>query len=221
MWEMILPYLNELEPGEALRQFREWFPEGIEETPASDLKTKYDTLASAIITDKDHGLIKEFRKDITANQRIREGKHFNLQHLIAAYQAYIDHFKAFDTWENRDLFLKKVIGYVQRQMTAYDAQIHCSDLRNVLDKEFSFNRTLILENGVKFFPLGINSGLGFSFACYGASARSYVMFEPWALEGFEKLTVHVLKNYVEQKQLALAELKESLEQGMSYPFANR
>lgn len=64
MWEMILPYFECLEQGEALRQFQGQFPSGIEETPAAELKAYYDAIALAIIHDEDHGLsvIERFRK---------------------------------------------------------------------------------------------------------------------------------------------------------------
>ncbi|HBC0466973.1 TPA: hypothetical protein K0O58_000523 [Legionella pneumophila] len=169
MWEMMLPYFECLEQGEALRQFQGQFPSGIEETPAAELKAYYDAIALAIIHDEDHGLsvIERFRKKITCQKEITQGKHFNLQHLIAVYQAYIDNFHALGNWNNRDLFWQKVIGYVQRQMTAYDAQIHCSGVvRCFLDKESSFSRTFELSNDKELFPLQIDSGLGFDFACY-------------------------------------------------------
>jgi hypothetical protein len=42
MWEMMLPYFESLEQEEALRQFNEQFPNGIEETPASELIADYN-----------------------------------------------------------------------------------------------------------------------------------------------------------------------------------
>ncbi len=72
-------------------------------------------------------------------------------------------------WDNRNLFWQKVIGYVRRQMTAYDAQIHCSDVKSVLDNESSFSKTFELSHDKKLFPLQVDSGLGFDFACYNYS----------------------------------------------------
>ncbi len=169
MWEMMLPYFAGLEKGEALRQFHEQFPEGIEdEVSAEDLKEYYNAIALAIISHKDQGLsaIEKFRKQIAFQGEITQGKHFNLQHLIAAYQTYIDYFDALTNWDNRDLFWQKVIGYVQRQMTAYDAQVHCSGIQSVLETERAFSRTLKFPGGEKFFPLSVDSGLGFDFACF-------------------------------------------------------
>ncbi len=95
MWEMMLPYFEGLEQGEALRQFDEQFLNGIEdEISAEEIKDYYNAIALAIINDENHGLsvIEGFRKEITCQKEITQGKHFNLQHLIAAYQAYIDNF---------------------------------------------------------------------------------------------------------------------------------
>ncbi|HFD2380890.1 TPA: hypothetical protein ACT96X_001406 [Legionella pneumophila] len=220
MWEMMLPYFNGLEEGEALRQFNEQFPNGIEDdVSAEQLKDYYNAIALAIINDEDHGLsvIEGFRKDITSKKEITQGKHFNLQHLVAAYQAYIDNFNTLANWPNRDLFWQKVIGYVQRQMTAYDAQIHCSGVNRVLDNENSFARKLKFSNGGEFFPLQLDSGLGFTIACYsyhdsaGAEPHSGRAGAAW---------LPVLWMRVEKlcgaKTDALAGLRESLEQGMVY-----
>ncbi len=207
MWEMMLPYFESLEQGEALRQFNEQFPNGIEETPASELKADYNVIALAIINDEDNGLsvIEGFRKKITSQKEITQGKHFNLQHLIAAYQAYIDNFNTLATWSNRDLFWQKVIGYVQRQMTAYDAQIHCSGVKSVLDNEKSFSRTFKFCNGGEFFPLVPEVGLGFNFACFSYYAAG-VGLRPAEMLG----NGADLKNFVEQQQTHLRDLESHL-----------
>src|SRR5437764_7250617 len=146
---MMLPYFEGIEAGEALRQYCEWFPEGIEDTPASALQADYNAIALAIVADEDKGLsvIEQFRIDINSQKEIRQGKHFNCQHLIAAYQAYIEHFDALGNWNNLDLFWQKVIGYVQRQLTAYDAQVHCSGIHSVLDNKNNFSRGFHFANG--------------------------------------------------------------------------
>ena len=216
MWNMMLPYLESLEKGEALRQFHEQFPNGIEDDVlAEQLKDYYNALALAIINHADHGqsAIEEFRQGITSQKEIEQGKHFNLQHLLAAYQAYIDNFDALTTWDNRDLFWKKVIGYVQRQMTAYDAQVHCSGVKSVLDNENAFKRLFGFCNGGEFFPLSVDSGLGFDFGCYSVAGRyavallgltlSLLASAAWVGRG-------LLKSYVERKQMCLLDLESHL-----------
>jgi len=210
MWEMMLPYFKELDKGEALRQFYDQLPEGIEgDVSAEELKLYYNDIASAIIKDDDNDLsaIERFRKEITSQNEITQGKHFNLQHLVAAYQAYIDNFDALATSVKRDTFWQKIIGYVQRQMTAYDAQVHCSGIQN----ETKFSRTLSLANSGEFFPLSCDSGLGFDF----------VVFSRCSVGGGESRVVAALvalvaRKLCETKTNNLDELRESLEQGMRY-----
>lgn len=235
MWEMMLPYFNGLDEGEALRQFHEQFPNSIEDdVSAKELKDYYNAIALAIINDQDHGLsvIEGFRKEITSQKEITYGKHFNLQHLIAAHKAYIDNFNAFVNWKNRDLFWQKVIGYVQRQMTTYDAQIYCSGLDRVLDNENSFERKLGFSNGNKFFPLVDGSGLGFDFACFSYycwleapirhdSRVGYLRARACATSGKSYDPAGLLLRYhadelCRAKTEALAGLRESLEQGVHY-----
>ena len=211
MWEMMLQFM---EPEEASRQFHEWFPNGIEETPAK-LSIDYDTIALSIIHDADQGesAIKGFRSDITRQKEITQGVHFDLHHLLAAYQTYINHFDAFGTWEKRDLFWNQVIGYVQRQMTAYDAQIHCSGVQSVLDNPRSFSRGLKLANAGDFFPLFPDSGLGFDFGCYSYYGLGGNL---WARRSPQTLGTGRLEKLCRAKTEALAGLRESLGQGARY-----
>lgn len=219
MWEMMRPYIGK---EEALRQFHNWFPEGIEEAPTvAVLKPKYHAIAKAIIDDVDKGksAIESFREEITRQKKIKHGKHFNLNHLVAAYAAYIDNFEALDSWDNRDSFWRKVIGYVQRQMTAYDAEVHCFGIKDVLNNAASFSRSLKLGKGGTFFPLVADAGLGFEFACFSyAPARRARTRAGWGGDS-GNLPVQdlvALENYITQKTEALADLKESLESGVSY-----
>lgn len=207
MWEMILNYL---EQGEALRQFNEQFPNGIEDdVSAEELKPYYNNIASAIINDEDNGIsaIEAFRKEITAKKEITQGKHFNFGHLVAANQAYIDNFAALKNWNNRDLFWQKVIGYAQRQMSTYDAQVHCSGINSVLEDESEFSRTLSFSNGGEFFPLSCDSGLGFEFGTY---SYFFCRFVASTLR-CGRIGVHSgLQNCMEQKQTSLQDLQSHL-----------
>jgi hypothetical protein len=215
MWEMMLPYFTKLEEKEPLKQFHEWFPNGIEEVPESEFQAHYNAIASAIITDADHGhaMIEQFRSDL-CKKEITHGKHFNLQELVAAYQAYVHHFDALGTWDNRDLFWPKVIGYVQRQMTAYDAQVHCSGVQSVLENNDAFSRSLAFYKGGTFFPLSVDAGLGFDFGCMPAEERCFGDLPGGGAAGVaavRRLRAG-LKNYVEQKQNHLSDLESHLRQ---------
>ncbi len=225
MWEMMLPYFECLEQGEALRQFNEQFPNTIEDTPACELQAYYNAIALAIIQNEDKGLfvIEQFRKEITSQNKIIQGKHFNPQHLIAAYQVYMNHFDNFDVaghWVNKNLFWQKVIGYVLRQMTAYDAQIHCSGIITVLDNEKSFARRLDFVDCEVFFPLDTDTGLGFDFACYSdLSACSMRSGIQECLDVIRRTTPTIespLEKLFRLKTDALAVLRDSLKEEMYY-----
>lgn len=220
MWQMMLPYFDGLEVGEALRQFNEQFPNGIEEDDtAEDLIPHYNAIARAIINDEDLGqsAIKAFREYISAQKEIHQGRHFNFQHIVAAHQAYVDNFDALKNWNNRDLFWQKVVGYAQRQMTTFDAQVHCSGIKSVLDNGDKFVRTLSLANGGQVFPTTDFNRLGFDFAlfsyfewCSGSLAIERGFIHETAL------IVGIFKELCRAKTDELAGLKESLGHGVRY-----
>jgi hypothetical protein len=214
MWEMMLQYLDK---GEALKQFKEQFPKGVkDDVSAQELKPYYNAIASAISNNQDNGLsaIEAFRVDLTSQKEIKQGKHFNLQHLVAAYQVFIDHFRTFQNLEQRNLFWQKVIGYVQSQMTAYDAQVHCSGIERVLSNNSEFSRTLTFCNGGNFFPLSGDSGLGFDFAAARSGYTGKWMSKRSSWGG--RVSIYPTKRFIEKKLESLANLKESLEQGLCY-----
>ncbi len=186
MWEMMIPYFKRLEQDQRnplegktarevmLEQFNEQFPDGLigaeqVQKEYAEIKAYYDTLVTNIADEEGaeakEKILDEFRVNInTAGTTVRSGKHFNMQHLLAAYHTYNDKFNELGTWDNRDLFWVKVIGFVQRQIPAHYAQAHCNGLRQVAACADNFRRTLKLGSGV-FFPLS-GGGLGFDFAVY-------------------------------------------------------
>lgn len=211
MWEMMLTYFENLAEGEAKRQFDEQFPNGIEEdVSANELQNYYNTLAVAVSNHEDHGLsaIEEFRNEINSQNEIRQGKHFNMQHIVAACQAYtanFGHLSKRANWDHRNFFWQKVIGYLQRQMTAYDAQVYCSGLKGVSDNELNFKRKFKFYNGRDFFPLSADSGLGFDFAIQ--STYAYALKYAGGVRG---LMPELDQNYIELKQTHLLDLESRL-----------
>ena len=237
MWEMMEPYFDELETQgkiesareEKKAQFDAQFPAGIEDEPADNLKTIYDDVAQKIVdakgdTTKIDAALADFRPKVnTQGKTVKSGKHFNMQHLLAAYQAYLENFDKLDDADELDEFWQQVIGYVQRQMPANYAQAHCSGIQSVLDKAANFKRTLDFSNSDKFFPLKPEenkAGLGFDFA----AAR--VPFRPVAAPLLVLCTMHrrlslrpmlraALRSYVKQKQNHLGALNCSLRESQS------
>ncbi|MDP3268430.1 MAG: hypothetical protein Q8M40_05210 [Legionella sp.] len=215
MWSMILPYFKDLEKTEASQQFQEQFPNEIkDEISADKLIENYNKIALAIINDDNSyfSLMEKFRKEFTLTKVIKQGSHFNLQHLIAAYQAFINNLNNFNTQDKKDLFFKQIIGYVQRQLTAYDAQILCSGIKKVLDDETFFERKLDLYKGKVFFPLIDNSGLGYDFACisYFEGEAKEKSILPANVAGGWRGVIKLLSKLDDTKTKALSELERTL-----------
>ena len=230
MWQMMMPYFASLGEGEALKQFNSQFPSGIVDTPANELQLIYDKLAQAIINNEDGGTkeIEAFRVEITKNDKITTGKHFNEQHLVAVFNSYVKNFDALVTWDNRAKFWCQVVGYVQRQMPTNTAQAHCSGLSRVND-----NGGVLLSrgrdypyNGGSFPSRGTSEGLGFDFALDAfyvvgfprasgyvrpIAVGSWPMQAAWIATGARPLVLAKLTNYVNQNSAGLIRLRESLE----------
>lgn len=230
MWEIMLPYLEGLENGKekALQQFNEQFPKGINDVPASDLKPYYSKILQTRTNDMGAGLllIEEFIKKITCQKTISQGKHFNMQELIAAYQVCFEHYRADtlnDFYDARTSFFI-VISYLQRQMTAYDMQMHCSGLNNVLKDETSFRRTFKLStngryNGKIMFPYPgfdpTNLCLNFVISSEDCSTAQTCLSE-LQLYRLANKGKGVLEQLCQRKTEALAQLGEFLKQGVDY-----
>jgi hypothetical protein len=218
MWQMMMPYFDGLEEGEALKQFKSQFPSGIVDTPANQLQPMYDALAQAIINDEDGGTkaIEAFRVEITKNDNITTGKHFNEQHLVAVLNAYVENFDALGTWDNRDKFWCQVVGYVQRQMPTNTAQAHCYGLSRVNDNGgVLLSRSLDYRYGGGSFPsFESSAGLGFDFglAVMWGGPLEGLQGRPdtgWASRIFDKLC--------KSKSASLNGLQESLEPNQPHP----
>lgn len=175
MWESMMGFFTVLEKKgvidsaqkEMKRQFDDQFPQGIKDTPFTDLLPLYNELADAIISNQDNSdsAIALFRSEITKHREITSGKHFNMQHLTAAYQSYINNFNRLKTHDNRDKFWQKVIGYVQRQMPANCMQEFLSGVASIIKDPDLFKRTLKTKNGIQLFPqASSDTGLGFDYA---------------------------------------------------------
>ncbi|HFL3347701.1 TPA: hypothetical protein ACG3NC_000433 [Legionella pneumophila] len=68
-----------------------------------------------------------------------------------------------------------------------------------------------MSNDKKLFPLQIDSGLGFDFACYSYYVgRCFTCAPESPVDTFDGLS---LKNYVEKKQLHLLDLESYLNKG--------
>ncbi len=209
MANMIEPYLLALDEGEALlqQQIATQFPQAMRATPAYD----FSGLVKAI--DMNQGEIvelalKKFRVEMTPNDVIASGMHFNTAHLIKAYEVYRDHFPTWDKTQ-RSTFWINVIGFLQRQMPAALAQAYCNGLYQLAFTDKSLERHFNLYGEETFYPLSLetHSGLGFKYAI-AANRDGGMQTDSRGRRGRPPVNeLSALKAYLEKLYLKLEEFK--------------
>jgi hypothetical protein len=166
MLKMMNSYVNQVEHGE------EQFATIIKEADEAAKKQKpYDFfLLAACFTCGDSAQIKEaldtFRNHFRP-RAIKNEKSFNIGNLLKAYDVYVNNYTE---WSNqqRSLFWRQVIGYLQRSLPACYAQAFCQGLYNVTKGNWPLRRELKLQRDQDFYAGDINEqvGLGFDFAVH-------------------------------------------------------
>ena len=208
----------------AAQQFNEQFPDGFDYPPCT---YDFSVLATAITADQvlhqDHNptvvknpsestkaLLAQFRNDFLPKEAVTSGHHFNLNHLLKAFEVYNAHWHQ---WNGNQcsLFWCQVIGYLERLVPAVDAQAFCQGLYYFLEQKQPAARGFKVESWdtspeAPYFPLPSgSSGLGFDSGIYiawaGAGGRAGRIEERGAR--------HYLKKYVEQKHQILSALSNT------------
>ena len=182
MWQMMEPYFKKLNNGqeEKAKQFNKIFPNG--KLPA---QTRYnfvplvkvindspaECIALALAKQQNETplckALNRFREEFKALS-LKE-YYYNPRNLVGVLSIYIMQFKHLQwSLEQRDLFWRQVVGYVQRYEPACYAQALCQGLYS-LKKEEALQRSLDFkygECGGQFYPVSSISsdGLGFDFA---------------------------------------------------------
>ncbi|KTD14322.1 hypothetical protein [Legionella israelensis] len=196
--KIIEPYFDKLpnEAEEKARQFNKAFPNGFPDQTSYD----FSTLIQVITTSSDDNILDALEKKQN-NTRICEAlnifrkeftdlsmkeKYFNPQHLIEAFNVYNQQFIPW-SFNQLSLFWCQIIGYIQRYLPAYYAQVFCQRLDSLVEEKKSFTRSLTFENDSKvFYPLSSSSsGLGFDYAIFDGELV-YITY-PYVHLGFEKL----------------------------------
>lgn len=114
--------------------------------------------------------LREFKDSLrsTSGTLITQGKHFNSKLLLEALELYQHYFFAFGGVNSpkNNLFLRQIIGYIQRFLPVSYAQFFCS--RNYNGKLTRSLKFLNHRENVVFFPLDLNpdSRLGFDYAAW-------------------------------------------------------
>ena len=97
----------------------------------------------------------------------------SLQHLLRAFTRYKDKFNQWgaideDTkWMKRDLFVRQIIGFVQRFLPALEAQVFARGLYATVENKEKVPESFKFSNGwgYNIYPLTrVCSGLGFDYA---------------------------------------------------------
>ena len=216
-------------------QFYEQFPNGIVDYPESAYYAKFNALAAAITEDlvlrqtQDYipaivknpsettkALLVQLRNDFLPKEAVTSGHHFNLNHLLKAFEVYNAHWDEWN-WNQRSLFWCQVIGYVERLVPAVDAQAFCMGLYYLLEQKQPLARGFKLENwGVNgadfYFPAsGGAGGLGFDFGIYIALARGHGAVE-LRLRPVDCGAMRFIEQLCRAKTSGLDSFKQHLEQ---------
>jgi len=145
--------------------------------------------------------LQAFRDYLKPQTVIKKGKHFNTQLLVKALEKYIgEQYDLFGGHLNNPknlLFLRQVIGYIERYLPANLAQAFCQGLGYAARQ--SLERNLKLKDSSFFYPrdLSSSSGLGFNHAVWGGWDRGAVDMIGATIDGGWSRS---WKAYVEQKQ---------------------
>ena len=167
---------------ELVRQYQEIFPEGHDAYYQKQTPFDFSQIVEAISQSSDADVqkalslelpnqtvlwsgLEQFRADFT--QRSSQETVFNPQHLLKAFELYDSQFDRW-SWNQRDLFWRQVVGFVQRFLPANSAMDFAQGLYNRVEakekSKRSFNFTF---GGGAIFPPSFDSfsGLGYEFAC--------------------------------------------------------
>lgn len=156
MAEIIMDYFEKLPDGnkEALDQFNEQFPDGIEEEKEYDFEPLTNALSNCnnwdefVNDEKSKEAFKHFQINFKRGI-VDKGKLFNLPNLINAMKILddINYTKLPCYYELRDFFWLNVIRYLQTLLPVNVAQLLCGDLWSILDHDKPFVRSLEMRYG--------------------------------------------------------------------------
>jgi hypothetical protein len=97
--------------------------------------------------------------------------------LLAAYKAYVENFRAFSSWEQREAFCVRVIGLVLTALPPEMGKIFCERPYDVVtdnNRKISDRaQALMLEGSYPFYRSSRDSraGVGFKYLCIGGGRR--------------------------------------------------
>jgi hypothetical protein len=217
MLKMMEEYITDLDL--AALQRTEQYPEGIEEQSVFNFKTILEAIKASDDLDAQLALNKHdndsplckalntFRRQFKVH--VMNEKNFNPQHLLRAFQLYDEQFDNFRISEQRDLFWRQVIGYVQRFLPACDRQTFAQGIYFLVEESEPLKRSFDFHDGNGSFPVNFDeshSGLGFDYAAYVALIVDGQLLDAgWAasllsLENLCRTKTSDLQNFMQPRQ---------------------
>ncbi|ABS78548.2 hypothetical protein CBUD_A0050 (plasmid) [Coxiella burnetii Dugway 5J108-111] len=201
MVEVIVGFLDAVDPGEKYRQYQAQFP--AEEEKAESLRQQEDlealqTIVTAIghaspracaqvldheenISDNDDeaktllAALNVFRNDVKPKGVIKTGKQFNIQLLIQAFQFYDKNYETFGGFNSpkNNLCWCKIIGYLQRFVPACYAQAFAQGIYYIVEGGEGLRRSFNFRfSDGSYFPLDTVPNIRWGYNCAGAGLGS-------------------------------------------------
>ena len=186
--ELCAMLANYMPEEEMARQYQEIFPKGHEtysqEQTPFDFSQIMETISQSSDEDVEKALrlelpnntelwrnIEQFRLEFT-NRSSQEAV-FNPQHLLKAFALYDSQFDGLN-WNQRDLFWRQVVGFIQRFLPANIAMDFAQGLYNRVENQEKSARSFKFKYGnSSIFPPVFDSfsGLGYEFGAEGGGVR--------------------------------------------------
>lgn len=168
MVEMLMKYYRRLRNGESIiaSQIAEQFPDGFEKQEEQRRKRDSEALHKVINAIANSSNDKQRDKAIKGfvdylklqtTNTLTTGYHSNEQLLIEALKLYDENYEQFGGWDSvkNNYCWRKVIGNIERYLTACDAQAFCQCIYDIIDFKRKLTRSLTCryDENVKFYPL--------------------------------------------------------------------
>ena len=188
--ELCAMLANYMTNEEMTRQYQEIFPDGHESDYQEQTPFNFSKIMQAISESQDEDVKKALSLELPNNTELWEKLEkfradftkcssqeavFNPQHLIKAFELYDSQFNNW-SWNQRDLFWRQVVGFVQRFLPANIAMDFVQGLYNRVEEKEKAARSLKFRyGGGAMFPLDFDSfsGLGFEYACDGRGGMGF------------------------------------------------
>ena len=195
---------------EMARQYQEIFPEGHDAYYQKQTPFDFSQIVEAISKSSDADVkkalslelpnqtvlwsnLEQFRAAFT--QYASQETVFNPQHLLKAFELYDSQFNE-SSWNQRDLFWRQVVGFIQRFLPANIAMDFAQGLNSRIEEKEQSRRSFnFTYGGGAIFPPSFDSFSGLGYELAMASCGLRLVWPGWGA-----CARGVFKIYVEQKQ---------------------